>query len=199
MVAELQFRLIFMAVFVTSVSISAYYRRKAQESGETISRRAEGTLALTLRACGASVVLASFLLYAFIPQWMRWSALPLPGWVRWLGAGMGIACLPLLWWVFRSIGENISETVLIKKGHRLVTDGPYRWVRHPLYGLALLELLSLSLLASNWFMMLFCLIGTLVFRLAVIPAEERKLMEAFGEGYEDYRKRTGALVPRVRI
>jgi protein-S-isoprenylcysteine O-methyltransferase Ste14 len=193
---ELIFRLFFIAVFALVVSLSAYYRRLARKSGDIISRRQEGTLALTLRAAMALPLSLAILLYAFLPGWMAWSTIHLPGWVRWLGAGLGVVCLPLLWWVFTNIGSNISETVLTKREHKLVTDGPYRWVRHPLYSVALLEILALSLMAGNWFMALLWLIGVLVFRLVIIPIEEMKLIAAFDGEYERYRARTGALTPR---
>jgi protein-S-isoprenylcysteine O-methyltransferase Ste14 len=193
---ELIFRLFFTAVFALVVSLSAYYRMLARKSGEVIYRRQEGTLALILRAAMALPLLLAILLYAFLPDWMAWSMIHLPVWVRWLGAGLGVVGLPLLWWVFTNIGSNISETVLTKREHKLVTDGPYRWVRHPLYGVALLEILALSLMAGNWFIALLWLIGVLVFRLVVIPIEEAKLIAAFDGEYERYRARTGALTPR---
>ncbi len=193
---ELIFRLIFISVFALGLSISAYYRRLARKSGEVISRRQEGTLALILRAAMTLPLLLAILLYAFLPGWMAWSAISLPVWVRWLGVGLGVACLPLIWWVFSSIGSNISETVLTKREHKLVMEGPYRWVRHPLYGVALLEILALSLIAGNWFMAILWLIGVLVFRFIVIPIEEAKLIAVFDGEYEQYRARTGALAPR---
>lgn len=193
---ELIFRLIFISVFALGLSVSAYYRWLARKSGEVISRRQEGTMALILRAAMTLPLLVAILLYAFLPGWMAWSAISLPVWVRWLGVGLGVACLPLIWWVFSSIGSNISETVLTKREHKLVTEGPYRWVRHPLYGVGLLEILALSLVASNWFMALLGFIGVLVFRFVVIPVEEEKLIAVFDGEYERYRARTGALAPR---
>lgn len=193
---ELVFRMIFIGVFALGLSISTYYRRLARKSGEAISRRREGMLALILRTVMALPLLVAILFYTFAPRWMDWSAVSLPVWIRWVGAGLGIACLPLLWWVFSSIGSNISETVLTKREHELVTQGPYRWVRHPLYGVALLEILALSLIAGNWFMALLWLIGVLVFRYVVIPMEEAKLIAAFDGEYERYRAQTGALAPR---
>ncbi len=192
---ELIFRLIFIGVFASGLSISIYYRRVARKSGEVISRMREGAFALILRAFLTLPLLLAILLYAFLPEAMNWSSVLLPVWTRWLGAGLGIACVPLLWWVFASIGSNISETVLTKRGHRLVTDGPYRWVRHPLYGVALLEIFALSLIASNWFIALLWLIGVLVFRYLVIPIEEANLIVSFDGEYEQYRERTGALAP----
>jgi len=196
MMEELTFRSIFIMVFALGVSLSTYYRRLARKSSEIISKRQEGTLATILRAALALPLLLAIFLYAFLPGRMGWSTIYMPVWVRWLGAGLGVACLPLLWWVFTSIGSNISETVLTKREHRLVTDGPYRWVRHPLYGVGLLKILALSLMAGNWFMALLWLIYVLVFRYIVIPIEESKLIAAFDGEYEQYRAQTGALAPR---
>ena len=58
-------------------------------------------------------------------------------------------------------------------------------------------ILSLSLIADNWFMLLLWVIGLFVFRYLVIPIEEEKLIAAFGEEYKRYRERTGAMMPRV--
>lgn len=77
----------------------------------------------------------------------------------------------------------------------LVIHGPYRRVRHPLYSLGLFEILSLSLLAANWFMPLLWLIAVLLFRFIVIPKEETSLVTVFAGEYQSYRERTGALVP----
>ena len=128
---------------------------------------------------------------------MAWSVLPLPAGLRWAAAGVAIACLPLLWWVFTSIGGNISETVLTKKTHQLVTHGPYRWVRHPLYAGALLEFLSLALVGESWWLFVLVCVAAVLFRFVVIPKEEENLVAAFGREYEEYRRRTGALFPRV--
>jgi protein-S-isoprenylcysteine O-methyltransferase Ste14 len=195
---DTKFRLMFIGLFVLALFISAYYRRLARKSGEVISRRQEGMPALILRAVLAFPLLLSIILYAINPRWIQWSEAPLPTWIRWSGAGIGVFCILLLRWVLRSIGGNISETVLTKRDHKLVREGPYRRVRHPLYGVGLLLILSLSLIASNWFMILLWIMGVLVFRHVVIPIEEEKLIEAFGEEYEAYREGTGALVPRIR-
>jgi protein-S-isoprenylcysteine O-methyltransferase Ste14 len=61
---------------------------------------------------------------------------------------------------------------------------------------ALFEILALSLIAGNWFMVLLWFTGVLVFRYVVIPIEEAKLIAAFDGEYEQYRARTWALAPR---
>ena len=191
------FRAIFATVFVSAFVISGYWRRKARRAGEAIARQEEGGAALFARAGLALLFFGSMLLTVLAPDLMRWAAVELSSWLRWLGAGMALACLPLLWWVFSNIGDNISETVLTKSNHQLVMSGPYRWVRHPLYSVALLMFFSLGLMAASWLVMLYSALGALIFRLVVIPKEEVRLIQAFGEEYRAYQSQTGAMVPRL--
>ena len=128
---------------------------------------------------------------------MEWSRLDLSPWLRWSGAGLGAASLPLAHWVFSSIGENITPTVTTRRDHELVTDGLYRWVRHPQYSVGSTFWVSLSLLAANWFMGLASLL-VLAMLLVRLPKEEEKLIERFGDEYREYMKRTGRLLPRTR-
>lgn len=194
---DLVFRSIFLLVFLSSITISGYHRKRARQSGGAIPRRAEGPAALLLRMLMALVVAASFFAYVFAPHWLAWATIPLPPWLRWAAAALALACVPALWWVLVSIGENISETVLTKKAHKLVTHGPYRWIRHPLYAFSLAEMLLLAVLAANAYLLVFPLAGAVIIRLVVVPREEAHLREAFGDGYEKYSDRTGALFPRL--
>lgn len=194
---DLIFRLIFALVFVTSLGISGYHRAKARASSGTIRRVDEGKTALLLRLLLTLPLLIAFILYIFAPQWLEWSQLALPQWLRWGAAAIAAFCPILLWWVFTNIRGNISETVLTKKNHQLVTTGPYRWVRHPLYAISLLEFGALSVMAGNWFMFVYVLLGVLIFRWIVIPKEEQNLINAFGAEYQAYQQRSGALVPRI--
>jgi protein-S-isoprenylcysteine O-methyltransferase Ste14 len=72
-------------------------------------------------------------LVAFIiqPAWMEWSAVAVPDWLRWAGVPFGIAAGGLLTWTFRSLGHNLTDTVVTRQTATLVTHGPYQWIRHP--------------------------------------------------------------------
>jgi protein-S-isoprenylcysteine O-methyltransferase Ste14 len=192
------FRGIFLFVFLSAVIISGYYRKRARDASGVIPRSAEGPQTLILRLVAALTVAVSFFAYAFAPHGLAWSTMGLPLWLRSLAAVGAIACLAAIRWVLVSIGSNISETLLTKHDHHLVTHGPYRWIRHPLYSVALLLLLLLALLADSWFLLIFPLVGFFVFRWIVIPREEANLIKVFGEQYEAYRRRTGALFPRLQ-
>jgi protein-S-isoprenylcysteine O-methyltransferase Ste14 len=106
--------------------------------------------------------------------------------------------VPLVVWVMKSIGPNISETVLTKREHILVTHGPYRWVRHPLYVTGLLLLISATLIASNWLIGTLTVVAAIAIRYIVIPTEEAALLEKFGDHYREYMMHAGRLLPNLR-
>ena len=127
---------------------------------------------------------------------MAWSSLDLPTWLRWAGAALGVLVVPpLLFWVMHSLGRNLTDTVVTRREHTLVTHGPYRWVRHPFYGVGFLGMVAFTLMTANWFV---ALIGIVVVALLMYRsrAEEAKLIERFGDEYRAYRERTGAFFPR---
>jgi protein-S-isoprenylcysteine O-methyltransferase Ste14 len=197
MPTEAIFRIVYLLLLVASVAISGYYRRRARLATGTIPRRAEGGTALLLRMLGALILAGSYLAYVFVPGVLEFARIGLPGWARWLAAALAVGGLFALRWVFTSIGSNISETVLTKERHQLVTHGPYRWIRHPLYAFALLQFVLLALIADNGYLLLLPCVAVVLFALVVIPREEENLTVAFGDEYRSYMNRTGALFPRV--
>lgn len=194
---EQLFRWIFVAVFLGTFFISGYFRRRARQASGTIERVREGRMALLARAFFAALLYLSFLAYMLNPGWMDWSRLALPVWLRWLGAAGGFATLPLITWVMTSIGRNVSETYLTKEHHELVTHGPYRYIRHPLYTVATFGFVSLGLLATNWFMLSIALVAFVAIALFVVPREEEQLVRKFGEAYRQYQRHTGRFIPRL--
>lgn len=190
------FRVLAALILFTGIGISSYFRRKAdRDSGETIPRKADGTIFMTLIRIGGLMLWLSPLVYLLNPAWMAWSKIGLPEWVRWLGVGLGILCIFGIYWLFSSIGSGITPTSATRKEHQLVTSGPYRWVRHPLYTVGSSMFIAFGMMADNWFI---ALLGILAFiaMAARTPKEEANLMEKFGDEYREYMKRTGRFFPR---
>ena len=152
---------------------------------------------MAARGLVALPLMFSVLAYVIDPDWMAWSALALPSWLRWAGAATAVLAVPSTWWVFRNIGSNVSETVLTKDNHELVTSGPYRWVRHPLYTVSLILILSIGIMAASWFILALTGIAVVLVRSLVIPREESELLAKFGDDYKKYQARTGRIVPRL--
>jgi len=139
------------------------------------------------------------LAYVAHPPAMAWASFDAPGWLRWAGVGLGGVVIASVHWVLGNLGRNVSETVLTKESHELVTSGPYRWIRHPLYTTGIALFVALGLIAANWFILLWAAAALVAIRLAVIPREERELRARFGRAYDDLVSRTGAMWPRAGI
>ncbi|MFQ5921924.1 MAG: methyltransferase family protein [Anaerolineales bacterium] len=103
----------------------------------------------------------------------------------------------MLYCMMTSIGKNVSWIYLTKKGHELVTDGPYRWIRHPLYTVASIVFVSLSIMAASWSMLVMALIAWIAVATFIVPREEAELEREFGVEYQRYIDRTGRFAPRL--
>jgi protein-S-isoprenylcysteine O-methyltransferase Ste14 len=184
-------------VLFASLAISGSYRVRARRLSGTIDRRREGNLVLAARAVGGLSAFAAILLHALAPAVMRWATYDAPAGLPWAGAALGLIVIPGTYWVLSSIGQNVSETVLVKDRHQLVRYGPYRWIRHPLYTLGSVLLLSLGLMLSSWVVLVFAVVAFTTFRFMVVPIEERHLVGKFGDDYRQYMRQTGAMIPRI--
>jgi len=190
------FRIILIIGLLVVLPIGIYHRLKSQATGEKLDRWQEGLFILfTLRTAGV-VGWLGILAYLVNPSWMAWSSVPLPEWLRWTGVGVFVMAGGLLIWTFRSLGKNLTDTVVTRSEHTLVTSGPYALVRHPFYDTAALGAMAISLMAANWFILL---TGFLVVALLIVrtKTEEEKLLVRFGDSYREYVERTGRFFPRI--
>jgi protein-S-isoprenylcysteine O-methyltransferase Ste14 len=191
------FRITAALILFTGMGISSYFRRRAdRDTGEKIPRKADGTAMMTAIRLGGLALWLSPFVYLVNPDWMAWSKMGLPEWVRWLGIGIGILCTLGIYWLFSSIGSGITPTSATRKEHKLVTSGPYRWVRHPLYTVGSSMFVAFGMMADSWFI---ALLGILAFIAMAIrtPKEEANLIAKFGDEYREYMKRTGMFFPKI--
>jgi len=191
------FRILAALIFFTGIGISSYYRRKAdKDTGEKISRKVDGSVMMTAIKIGGLILWLTPLVYLINPNWMAWSKIGLPDSIRWLGVGIGILCVLGIYWLFSSIGSGISPTSATRQQHHLVTNGPYCWVRHPLYTVGSSIFISFGMMADNWFI---AALGVLAFIGMAIrtPKEEANLIEKFGDEYREYMKHTGRFLPKL--
>jgi protein-S-isoprenylcysteine O-methyltransferase Ste14 len=151
---------------------------------------------MTFIRIGGLILWLSPFVYLVNPAWMAWSKVGLPEWARWLGVLMGVLCTLGIYWLFSSIGSGITPTSATRREHKLVTRGPYRWVRHPLYTIGSSMFVAFGLMADNWYI---ALLGVLAFIGMAIrtPKEEANLIAKFGDEYREYMKRTGKFLPKL--
>ena len=190
------FRPIVVVAFLTVIAIALPFRIKSQSTGESLDRTQEGIITMIVLRLFALVLWGSIIAFMIRPASMAWSSLPLTAPLRWSGAGLCVLTAALLIWTLRSLGKNLTDTVVTRQAHTLVTAGPYRWVRHPFYDCMFLFMLGTSLMMANWFVIVS---GLIVFTILAARSrtEEEKLLERFGEPYRVYRATTGRFIPGI--
>lgn len=104
-------------------------------------------------------------------------------------------------WVFRrthkALGRNWSITLEIRDRHELVSNGPYAFVRHPMYTSFLLMGIGQAFLLSNWVGGLAGLVGFAILFFLRVNEEERMMMETFGPQYRAYMEKTKRIIPYI--
>jgi len=103
----------------------------------------------------------------------------------------------LLQWAQVTLANSWSDTPRMMKEQTLITSGPYRTIRHPIYTAFILILGSTLFISSHWLIGLCWLIMTVLEVVSRIGFEESLMIEFFGEQYRDYMKTTGRLLPRI--
>jgi protein-S-isoprenylcysteine O-methyltransferase Ste14 len=103
-----------------------------------------------------------------------------------------------LWLLHRTngdLGKHWSPSLELKEDHRLVTEGVYRRIRHPMYLSLLIFAAGQTLALPNYMAGPASLVTIIVLVAFRLRAEERMLIEEFGDEYEAYRKRTNRFIP----
>lgn len=139
----------------------------------------------------------SIVIYIIYPAWISWAAWPLPTWLRWIGVLPGAACVLLLAWIFHSLGKNFSTSLAIRTDQTLVTYGPYRWVRHPMYTAFVMLWVAFLLISANWLIGLTGLAGYALTMIVRTPMEEQMMVDKFSARYMEYMTHTGRFLPKL--
>ena len=196
METEIIFRIILPMLIVAFAAHRGYYVRKHGEEQNTLKKREERLASKIASLLGLAGFVA-VIVYVFNPAWLSWASLPFPPWLRWTGVGIALLGFALLQWSQNTLGENWSDTPRMIQEQSLVTSGPYRFIRHPIYTAFLLILGSTLLISGNW-LIGFAWIGMTVLEVVSrIDFEENLMLEYFGEPYREYMKRTGRLLPKL--
>ena len=189
-------RTVLLCSFAVLVTVGGYHRWRA-ESGEPLNRKAEGwglLIGIRLTALAMFVVLARWFLNA---SSLAFADVPLSIELRWAGVGLFLASAAWLIWMFRTLGRNITDTVVTRQNAQLVRSGPYRFVRNPMYIGLLMLMTSVGVAMGNWIPPIF---GLTIFTLLALRTsiEERFLLAKFPEEYRRYMQEVGRFWPMLR-
>jgi protein-S-isoprenylcysteine O-methyltransferase len=152
----------------------------------------QGTLRLSWMLIGGGC-LFGFLLAPQFPRF-RW---PENLRIALLADGLLLIGIMLRIWAIVHLGKFFTVDIGIQQGHRVIQDGPYRFVRHPSYSGSILALAGIACLTFNWLGFLTILACLLVAYSLRITVEEKVLLQNLGEDYRRYAERTKRLIPGV--
>ncbi len=111
---------------------------------------------------------------------------------------LAVTSVATAYWALRTLGKQWHFVARIVEGHRLVREGPYAYVRNPIYSAMLGLLIATGLIITNWFALI---VAVVVFYMGTrirVVREEALLRSEFGADFEQYTREVPALVPRLK-
>ncbi|MEW6606206.1 MAG: isoprenylcysteine carboxylmethyltransferase family protein [bacterium] len=112
-----------------------------------------------------------------------------------IGLIMYISGLLLRRWAVKTLNEFWSLHIEIKQNHKLIKDGPYKYVRHPNYLASLFKGFGFALIPNSYYMVVYIIAVFVPIRLIRIWIEEKELIKEFGQEYLDYKKEVPLFIP----
>lgn len=97
-------------------------------------------------------------------------------------------------WVYKSLGDNYSQDVVIFKKHSLITTGPYKYIRHPQYAAQILVDIAAAFATLSYVVLILAIIE-IPFLIKRGFFEDKLLKKYFGEKFDNYKKKSGFLFP----
>ena len=114
------------------------------------------------------------------------------------GSALYLCSAGLFWWAIRtSFGKPLSAAFSPDTPVHLVSDGPYRFVRHPLYTSYILTWVAGWVVTARWWLLPTALIMLGIYIVASSAEEEKFLRSPLGRDYQRYRLRTGRFLPNL--
>jgi len=170
-----------------------YARRSRREKVLRTARGPRESVLLSISLTGLGILPLIFVATGF-PRFASYTFHSIQGW---LGLLVAIASL----WMFRlthkALGRNWSVSLDVREDHRLVTDGIYSRIRHPMYTAFWLWAVAQALLLPNWVAGFAGLVGFGTLFFGRVAREERMMLEMFGDSYRAYMERTDRVFPMI--
>ncbi|MGB9343814.1 isoprenylcysteine carboxylmethyltransferase family protein [Trichococcus sp.] len=201
--AEFSFRLIF---WIHLILIMIFNRilpaLRAKKSGAKLSPdyeaiENEGKFLFAFRVIAGLLLAVVIVIYTFFPIYNIWFQFYLPSGLRWVG--VIVSSISLFFWSYSQevLDKNWSVNLKIQEEHTLVTSGPYRVMRHPIYTAMIIWSTGLALYTANMFFVGFTALVILWTPLR-ISKEETMLIGYFGDEYKKYMEYTGRYLPKFK-
>jgi protein-S-isoprenylcysteine O-methyltransferase Ste14 len=162
---------------------------------ETVTEDRSSTLDTILLALnGVGMVIPIFYVFS---KWFDFADYSLPVWLSWIGVALFAGATVLLWATHTAMGRNWTPTLGLRDDHQLVTEGIFKYIRHPMYAAHLLWALAQPLILTNWIAGFCFLIPQIAQYWLRVGSEETMMLEEFGDEYRRYMESTGRMLPKL--
>lgn len=194
---ELWFKIAFLVLFGVLIAAAVRVAGRLRRRPETGIDQTQHELPI-LRAIRPAL---GIVFYVAIFDWLLpgrrldFAVLELAPAIRLAGVALAFLAVGLIVWSFGALGVHYRGGVGLWDDHELVTSGPYRRVRHPIYLGFFLTMVGVALLSADWLVGISGILLTLSIPLLRVPVEEAELEERFGDRWRSYRERTGTFLP----
>jgi protein-S-isoprenylcysteine O-methyltransferase Ste14 len=129
--------------------------------------------------------------------WLDFANYTLPAWAGWIGVVLTVLALIVFWRSHADLKTNWSPSLEIREKHELITRGIYGYIRHPMYASQWLWVIAQPLLLQNWLAGWLDLFVFILFYTLRVRAEEKLMIDTFGDQYRDYMKKVGGIFPKL--
>ncbi len=191
---EIIWKIIFVIIWIGSGIVRNPHMKKYKKTEKINSKKTSREKFLCFLAAVGMVIVP--MVYVFTP-WLDSFSMGLPDWARWSGVICFGFAMVLFWWVHKTLGKNWSPVLEIRKNHKLITEGPYKFVRHPMYTVIWIWMLCQGMILSNWVVMIVGILTWSILYFVRLPDEEKMMIEEFSQEYKDYMKKTKRIIPGV--
>jgi protein-S-isoprenylcysteine O-methyltransferase len=150
-----------------------------------------GTRNLLIVSWTTGVVLGIFTMPLVLPQFTMHSRAVA------IGVALVWAGITLRLWAIQTLGHFFTTRVVVRQEQRLITSGPYQYLRNPAYTGTLMAFLGFGVAIGNWISLITLLAFGCIPHVVRVVVEERALAARFGQAYAEYRRKTWSLIPFI--
>jgi protein-S-isoprenylcysteine O-methyltransferase Ste14 len=192
-------RIVILAQLLVIGIVRVYFGAPRRKEPDAADHTGEPAWLTTTLVVIAVLHFGAIVAYLASPSLMRWSSFEVHGTVRLIG--IALSCLGMAGeiWSAVALGESYSPRLRVADENVVVTAGPYRWIRHPLYAFWLPVALGWGTATCNWFIIVSGTVLILILAAIRVPREEAMMLRGFGDSYRRYMTHTGRFIPRLRI
>ena len=187
------FKIIYFFEFVLITFVRSIHTAKYRTLATPVDRKTAADIVL-LGLAGVGMLVP--LVYVFTPV-LDFANYRLPDWFGGIGAILFACAIWLLWRSHADLGRNWTPTLGIRENHEMVTDGVFKFIRHPMYAAHILWAIAAALMLHNWIAGYSFLVISVTQYLSRVKAEEQMMVDQFGEEYKTYMQETGRIIPRI--